>query len=146
MRLTRTILLVCVCYGIFVMPLTIFNLVDSRVTHGSAYLALYCIYWTQYSFNFFVYAARNKPYRKAYIYALVQVLLKWRRLWKRNSRRPTSAAEYCTQSGQPSMGSLRFILQQELQGCGHCFRRAEEPSPPQSPKFRTHDKYETARF
>ena len=29
-------------------------------------MAIYCIYWTQYSFNFIVYALRNDQYRKAY--------------------------------------------------------------------------------
>ena len=41
--------------------------------HLSVYLGVYCLYWFQYSLNFFIYAARGGQYRKAYKYFLIQV-------------------------------------------------------------------------
>ena len=39
-------------------------------------MTIYCIYWTQYSFNFVVYALRNDQYRKAY-YDFLLVIWNW---------------------------------------------------------------------
>ena len=73
---TKTLALVCLCYFIFVGPITICNIVHDLGYHdvdSYAYLIAFCIYWFQYSLNFFIYAARSEQYRKAYKYFLLEV-------------------------------------------------------------------------
>ena len=58
------------------MPMIVYDiLVDLELYQGNSYIAVpvYCLYWSQYSLNFFIYAARSDQYRKAYLYFLQTV-------------------------------------------------------------------------
>eukprot|EP00093_Oithona_nana_P013147 13147.XXX_212914_213954_1 [CDS] Oithona nana genome sequencing. len=68
MKTTWTLFMVCICYFIFVMPITLVNVVNVQLDEPTLHLALFCIYWLQYSLNFFIYAGRSEQYRKAYSY------------------------------------------------------------------------------
>ena len=73
-RTTWTLFTICFCYFLFVMPMALVNMIDDDATHPNIHLALYCLYWLQYScLNFVVYAARSEQYRKAYSYFLRKV-------------------------------------------------------------------------
>ena len=75
---TMTLFMICFCYFIFVMPITICHILQDLGGHQSnpmVYLAVYCLYWFQYSFNFFIYAFRSGQYRKAYKFFLIEVCL-----------------------------------------------------------------------
>ena len=76
-RTTWTLALVCFCYFLFVMPITIVNILHDFGVHGIldsyCYLFAFCIYWLQYSLNFFIYAARSEQYRRAYLFFLKEV-------------------------------------------------------------------------
>lgn len=69
-RLTQSILLICICYAVFVVPLTLTNLLDPNTIRTDVLHFFYCLYWTQYCINFVVYAALSKQYRKAYKFYL----------------------------------------------------------------------------
>ena len=80
---TRILFLFCICYFLFGTPIMICNIIHGHGFHvdeknDSAfyyiYFISYCLYWSQYSLNFFIYAARNKQYRRAYIYFLKKVI------------------------------------------------------------------------
>ena len=60
---------------LFVQPIIILQIIGDRhiKVHPIAYLGIYCLYWFQYSINFFIYAARCEQYRKAYKYFLIHV-------------------------------------------------------------------------
>ena len=73
-RTTLTLFMVCFCYFLFVMPIALVNIIDDTSTSPKLHLALFCIYWLQYSLNFFIYAARSEQYRKAYWYFLRKVI------------------------------------------------------------------------
>ena len=65
----------CFCYFFFVTPIAFANLFPHRSHENPEriailYLVLLCLYWLQYSANFFIYAARCDQYRKAYVYFL----------------------------------------------------------------------------
>ncbi len=64
--MTWTILLVCLCYVVFVMPVAVDNILGFDEENPRLYLVLFCNYWMQYSVNFVVYALRSEQYRKAY--------------------------------------------------------------------------------
>ncbi len=66
-QLTWTILLVCLCYLVCVSPMVICYMIDSHTEHGGLLLGLNCLYWLQYSLNFFIYAFRSEQFRKAYL-------------------------------------------------------------------------------
>ena len=68
LRLAWTLFSVCLCYIIFVLPITFIYEVDLKI-----HSALFCVYWLQYSLNFFLYAARIEQYRKAYLFFLKEV-------------------------------------------------------------------------
>ena len=73
---TMTLFMICFCYLIFVMPVTICHILQDlggHQSHPMVYLAVYCLYWFQYSFNFFIYAFRSGQYRKAYKFFLIEV-------------------------------------------------------------------------
>ena len=72
-RTTWTLFLVCFCYFLFVMPIALVNIIDFKSNSPQIHLALFCLYWLQYSLNFFIYAARSEQYRKAYSYFLWKV-------------------------------------------------------------------------
>ncbi len=65
-KLTWTLLLVCACFFACVTPVVTCYMVDSSSEHGGLLLGLHCLYWLQYSLNFFVYAARSEQFRRAY--------------------------------------------------------------------------------
>lgn len=73
MKTTWTLFMVCICYFIFVMPITLVNVVNVQLDEPTLHLALFCIYWLQYSLNFFIYAGRSEQYRKAYSYFIHKV-------------------------------------------------------------------------
>lgn len=64
MKMTLTTSLVCSVYLISVTPITLTKVMSG--VSAEVYLLTYCIYWLQYSANFFIYAARSEDYRKAY--------------------------------------------------------------------------------
>ena len=68
-----TLFMICFCYFLFVMPIALVNIIDDTHFSPTLHLALFCVYWLQYSLNFFIYAARSEQYRKAYWYFLRKV-------------------------------------------------------------------------
>ena len=66
MKMTWTILVVCLCYIGFVAPLTVVLTVGIK-TKSVWFDVCICLYWCQYSVNFFVYFWKSKQYRDAYI-------------------------------------------------------------------------------
>ena len=77
-RTTRILLLVCCCHCLTMIPLLAVN-VAKLDTSEPKYLNLILlgIYVVQYTVNFFVYGARYKEYRKAYIFFLREI---WRKI------------------------------------------------------------------
>lgn len=65
--MTWTILLVCISYFVFVMPISLLNIFDAEVVSPASHVIAFCIYWSQYSLNCVVYAVRSDQYRKAYV-------------------------------------------------------------------------------
>ena len=77
-QLAKALLAVCSCYFLFVMPITILDVFpqepeEDQEAIAEAYLAVYCLYWLQYSANFVIYAARCEQYQKAYKYLFEHV-------------------------------------------------------------------------
>ena len=72
-RTTMTLFMICFCYFLFVMPIALVNIIDDTHFSPQLHLALFCVYWLQYSLNFFIYAGRSEQYRKAYWYFLRKV-------------------------------------------------------------------------
>jgi len=64
MRMTRTLIGLCLCYVIFVGPIVFVTLFPVPPIWN---LVCYILYWMQYTTNFVLYAGRNPQYRKAYI-------------------------------------------------------------------------------
>ena len=85
-RTTWTLFLVCFSYFLFVMPITLVNMIDDENRYPQYHLAFYCIYWLQYSLNFLIYVARCDNYRKAAFYFLRKVLIIPRRIKTRQSK------------------------------------------------------------
>ena len=50
-------MLVSAMYLLFVMPISLCNMADSDVSSPELQLAFFCVYWMQYSINFFIYHA-----------------------------------------------------------------------------------------
>ena len=66
---TRTLFLVCLCYLLFVVPISLLdtlNLLDQY----QVFLILRSLYYLQYSLNVFIYAVKSEQYRQAYVYFL----------------------------------------------------------------------------
>ena len=82
-KMTWTIFLVCMSYFIFVMPISLLNIVDAQVWFPASHLIAFCIYWSQYSLNCLVYAVRSDQYRKAYVFFLTMVINRIRRFMSR---------------------------------------------------------------
>ena len=80
-RTTWTLFMICFCYFLFVMPIVVVNIVDGSSERPAINLAFFCLYWLQYSLNFFVYAARSEQYRKAYVYFLRKVIVSYIKYW-----------------------------------------------------------------
>jgi hypothetical protein len=72
-RMTSTISIICLCY--FFCNVSTIVCITLGINVGWLYNFLHSFYWMQYSFNVFVYAARNKQYREAYILFLREVVL-----------------------------------------------------------------------
>ena len=73
-RTNWTLFMIWFCYFLCVMPMTLINMIDDSYNYPNAHLALFCLYWLQYSsLNFVVYAARSEQYRKACCYFLRKV-------------------------------------------------------------------------
>ncbi len=63
-KLTWTLLLISLCYLFCVGPITAINIVDPTAAHVEIHLFMFCIYWMQYSLNFFIYALRSEQVLK----------------------------------------------------------------------------------
>ena len=83
LKMTWTLLLICSCYIIFVMPISVINMLDDFAYSYLLHLTFYCIYWFQYTLNFVIYAFRSKQYRKAYVYFLQESWQWWKVLLNR---------------------------------------------------------------
>jgi len=79
-RMTRTLIIICLCFLIFVGPIYLCSLFGIT---GLPYLLCFMIYWLQYTTNFIIYAARSMQYRKAYI-EYMRTALPW--LFKKKKR------------------------------------------------------------
>ncbi len=66
MKMTWTLLLISLCYLVCVGPITIMNITDPMANNLELNLAFFCIYWLQYTLNFFIYAMRSEQFRTAY--------------------------------------------------------------------------------
>ena len=77
MKSTWALFLFCFCYFAFGMPVMICTISHNKGVEVPPilYFVSYCLYWSQYSLNFFIYAARNVQYRKAYKAFLLKVRL-----------------------------------------------------------------------
>lgn len=77
-KTTWTIFTICMCFFLFVGPFSIVTAIfDETFTDPKLQLGLFCLYWFQYSLNFFVYVARSGQYRRAFSYFLNKA---WSRL------------------------------------------------------------------
>ncbi len=65
--MTWTLLLISLCYVMFVGPITAINVIDPDAYHVELNLAFFCIYWLQYTLNFVIYALRSDQFRRAYV-------------------------------------------------------------------------------
>ena len=65
--MTWMMIAVSICYVTFVAPITVMTYADPTGDHTLLNTIFYCVYWIQYSFNFFLYALRSDQYRKAYL-------------------------------------------------------------------------------
>ena len=75
-KITWTLFLISLCYFLMVMPRLITSNLDALgLYHHVDWLSpiLYCLYWTHYAINFFIYAAVNEKFRLAYLYFLKEV-------------------------------------------------------------------------
>ena len=78
--------MVCMSYFIFVMPISLLNILDSKVWFPASHVIAFCIYWSQYSLNCLVYAVRSDQYRKAYASFLMMVFGAVKRFYVRFKR------------------------------------------------------------
>ena len=85
-RMTETLFLLCVSYMVFVLPLFITMCFNRNVSMPNLHLAVFCVYWIQYSANFVIYAARNQQYRRAYVLILTDI---WAMITCKNSKQQT---------------------------------------------------------
>ena len=67
-RMAQTICTVCMGYLICNMPIIVYKLIRVKNVNENPYLLLFfsSLFWVQCSFNFIIYAARNKQFREAY--------------------------------------------------------------------------------
>ena len=76
-HLIWTIFAICFSFTAFTIIPNVVNdiLVDLEILEGSSFIEvpIDCLYWLQYSLNFFIYAARSDQYRKAYIFFLQRI-------------------------------------------------------------------------
>ena len=96
-KVTWTLFLICLIYILSVMPMIVYDtLVDLEIYQGNSYIAVpaYCLYWSQYSLNFFIYAARSDQYRKAYLYFFQTVLSNLQLLFRLELFRIISVVKY----------------------------------------------------
>lgn len=78
-KTTWTLFFICFSYFLFVLPITLINTINEDATLPELHLGFHCLYWLQYSLNFFIYAARIEQFRNAYSYFLKSV---WDRICK----------------------------------------------------------------
>ena len=75
-RITFTLFMVSFCFMLFELPLTIYKTIyDHGLIESNVYvsMALYFLYWLQYSVNFFIYAVISDQFRRAYQFFLKEV-------------------------------------------------------------------------
>ena len=71
--------LVCFSFILLVFPIVLHDVLlevfkfEKKEYNNLIHLALYFLYWFQYSLNFFIYAARCQQYRRAYVYFIIEV-------------------------------------------------------------------------
>ena len=67
---TRTLFLVCLCYLLFVVPISLLDTLNLLDQYQQWDLILRSLYYLQYSLNVFIYAVKSEQYRQAYVYFL----------------------------------------------------------------------------
>ena len=72
---TKSLFLVCLCYLLFVVPISWADTQQIIDEYPVVDLILRSLYYLQYSLNFFIYAAKSEQYRQAYSYLLTNVYL-----------------------------------------------------------------------
>ena len=72
---TKTLFMVCLCYLLFVVPISWTDTQKIIDKYPVVDLALRSLYYLQYSLNFFIYAAKSEQYRQAYSYLLTNAYL-----------------------------------------------------------------------
>ena len=70
---TKTLFMVCLCYLLFVVPISWTDTQKIIDKYPVVDLALRSLYYLQYSLNFFIYAAKSEQYRQAYSYLLTNI-------------------------------------------------------------------------
>ena len=75
LQTAMTFFSVFLCYFVCVIPVTLVNMISPDILIKSPGLnfALGCLYYSQFSINIFIYAAKSEQYKKAYIYFLKKV-------------------------------------------------------------------------
>ena len=75
LQTAMTFFSVFLCYFVCVIPVTLVNMISPDILIKSPVLdfALGCLYYSQFSINIFIYAAKSEQYKKAYIYFLKKV-------------------------------------------------------------------------
>ena len=72
---TKSLFLVCLCYLLFVVPISWADTQHIIDEYPVVDLILRSLYYLQYSLNFFIYAAKSEQYRQAYSYLLTNIYL-----------------------------------------------------------------------
>ena len=72
---TKTLFMVCLCYLLFVVPISWTDTQKIIDKYPVVDLALRSLYYLQYSLNFFIYAAKSEQYQQAYSYLLTNIYI-----------------------------------------------------------------------
>ena len=105
--MTWAIFLVCISYFIFVLPITLLNVMDHKVEFPASHVIAFCVYWSQYSLNCFVYAIRSDQYRKAFVSLVLVVHDNFRMLF-------CSAGRCCKQQEITNTEAFLYIRRTAL--------------------------------
>ena len=80
-KATFMLSLVCFSFILLVFPMILHDVLlevfkfEKKEYNNLIHLALYFLYWLQYSLNFFIYAAGCQQYRRAYVYFFIEVCI-----------------------------------------------------------------------
>ena len=144
-RMAKTIATVCMGYLICNMPIMIYKYIRGKNANDSPYLKLVfsTLYFVQCSFNFIIYAARNKQYREAYFMFLRVAVFKLdddpylttitsnrgtnRRKTTERQSRPSGNS---TSSGKPAkIRAHRVVFEKRHPTSSSNFSQKSEPCP-----------------